>query len=98
MTGASDAAGQVAMDIFRHIQPTLDRMLAKQVADLYSGVWLAADRKSSANIGVADGSMWITELTLNGTDVLRLTQGIEDLTRTTAPITLWSTERKHEFR
>jgi hypothetical protein len=36
MTGSSDAAGNIALDIFRHIQP-MYLNLAREVARLYSG-------------------------------------------------------------
>ncbi|KIM79422.1 hypothetical protein PILCRDRAFT_10258 [Piloderma croceum F 1598] len=48
--------------------------------------------------GVDDGSLWILKLVLNGTDVLRLTQGVTDALKNPMPITLWSTGRRHEFR
>jgi hypothetical protein len=97
-TGTSDAAGDIALDIFRHIQPTLDLILAREVARLYSGQWCANGRDSEIVLGVDDGSLWISKLVLNGTDVLRLTQGVADALKNPMPITLWSTGRRHEFR
>lgn len=99
MTGSSDAAAEIALDIFRKIQPTLDRMLAHEVTVLYTGKWVASGGESEITVKTYDGSLWITKLMLNGTDVLRLTQGIPDgVAQKATPITLWSTGRHHEFR
>jgi len=101
MTGTSDAAGDIALDIFRHIQPTLDLILAREVAKLYPGRWRTSEGNSEIVLGIDDGSLWISKLVLNGTDVLRLTQGIpydEFSLKHPVPITLWSTGRHHEFR
>lgn len=100
MTGTASFVGDVALDIFRHMQPTLDRLLATQVASLYSGRWLPLDDDNSeVAIKVSDGSLWITKLVLKGTDVLAMTQQIPPQESWKAmPITLWSTGRLHEFR
>lgn len=99
MTGSSNAAADIVLDIFRQIQPTLDRVLANEIAVLYSGTWYASDGESEITVKVHDGSLWITKLWLNGTDVLRLTQGNSgEVAQNTTPITLWSAGRHHEFR
>jgi hypothetical protein len=100
MTGTSDAAGEIVLDIFRHIQPILDLILAREVEKLYSGHWISIGGESEIVLAVDDGSLWISRLVLNGTDVLRLTQSVDDalLPKKTMPITLWSTGRLHEFR
>lgn len=99
MTGPSVVAGDIVLDIFRLMQPTLDRILADEVAKLYSGRWVTNDTEESLiNIVLNDGSLWITTLVLHETDVLRLTQGITNDTQKAMPINLWSTGRHHEFR
>lgn len=99
MTGTSETAGDIALNIFKRIQPTLDLILAQQVSDLYSGKWLSGDGNSTTTIEVSGGSLWINSLVLEGTDVLRMTQGlIQDDGKEPMPITMWSTGRTHEFR
>ncbi|KAJ7775676.1 beta-lactamase/transpeptidase-like protein [Mycena maculata] len=100
MTGTAPAVGDIVLDIFRRLQPTLDRLLATSAIELYSGRWTQeTERKSEIFITVAEGSLWITKLQLNGTDVLRLVQGIPEGDNAGAePISLWSTDRLHEFR
>ncbi|KAJ7499888.1 beta-lactamase/transpeptidase-like protein [Mycena latifolia] len=101
MTGSAPIVGNVVLNIFRLLQPTLDRMLAASVAELYSGRWTLSDNdQSEITIVVAEGSLWITKLQLNGTDVLRLIQDIPDSEQhpRAEPITMWSTGRLHEFR
>jgi hypothetical protein len=101
MTGTSDAAGDIALDIFRRFQPTLDIILAREVTKLYAGQWGITGGDSEIVLDVDDGSLWVSKLVLNGTDVLRLTQGIIDVEfslKEPTPIALWSTGRHHEFR
>ncbi|KAJ7039382.1 beta-lactamase/transpeptidase-like protein [Mycena alexandri] len=101
MTGSAPIAGDLVLEMFRQLQPTLDRLLATQVAELYSGRWTTeSDPSSEIFISVAQGSLWITKLQLQGTNVLRLVQNIPDGdTHSRAePITMWSTGRLHEFR
>ncbi|KAJ7165664.1 beta-lactamase/transpeptidase-like protein [Mycena crocata] len=101
MTGSAPTAGDIVLNIFRQLQPTLDHLLAARVTELYSGRWTASDsRESEISIEVVEGSLWISKLHLNGTDVLRLVQSIPQTdTRTRVePITMWSTGRLHEFR
>ncbi|KAJ6544346.1 beta-lactamase/transpeptidase-like protein [Mycena capillaripes] len=101
MTGSSPTAGDIVLDIFRQLQPTLDRLLAVSAAERYSGRWTSKDDvESEISVRVAEGSLWITKLRLKGTDVLRLTQNIPDADKHSRvePITMWSTGRLHEFR
>jgi len=67
MTGTSDTAGDITLD---HFQPTLDLILAREVTKLYSGQWSTTRGDSEIVLGVDDGSLWLTKLVLNGTDVL----------------------------
>ncbi|KAJ7740566.1 beta-lactamase/transpeptidase-like protein [Mycena metata] len=100
-TGSAPIAGHLVLEMFQQLQPTLDRLLAAQVAELYSGRWTAeSDVNSEIVISVAQGSLWINKLQLQGTNVLRLVQNIPDGdTHSRAePITMWSTGRLHEFR
>ncbi|CAK5276247.1 unnamed protein product, partial [Mycena citricolor] len=71
-----------------------DRLLAADAAELYSGAWTPIDGndESKLTIKVMDGSLWMTELRLNGTDVLGVVLPAPE------PIALWSTGRLHEFR
>ncbi|KAK7026569.1 beta-lactamase/transpeptidase-like protein [Favolaschia claudopus] len=104
MTGTvptSTAAGDIVLDIFRHLQPTLDRILTVSAARRYAGRWISADGDGSEIIiRVAEGSLWVTKLFLQGTDVLRLVHHIPDDDRRSKaePITMWSTGRRDEFR
>ncbi|KAF7333048.1 Beta-lactamase/transpeptidase-like protein [Mycena venus] len=101
MTGSAPTAGDIVLDIFRQLQPTLDRILSASVAERYAGRWAAHDQHGSEiSINVAEGSLWITKLHLQGTDVLRLIQNIpdDDKHSRAKPITMWSTGRLHEFR
>ncbi|KAJ7983167.1 beta-lactamase/transpeptidase-like protein [Mycena polygramma] len=101
MTGSASTAGDIALDIFRQLQPTLDRLLASAVAERYSGRWASKDdNESEISIRVTEGSLWVTKLQLKGTDVLRLIQNIpqNDKRSRATPITMWSTGRLHEFR
>ncbi|KAJ7342634.1 beta-lactamase/transpeptidase-like protein [Mycena albidolilacea] len=99
MTGSAPTAGDIVLDIFRQLQPTLDRVLSVTVAQRYAGRWTSGDG-SELSISVAEGSLWITKLHLKGTDVLRLIQNIPDNDKRSRamPITMWSTGRLHEFR
>ncbi|KAF7354605.1 Beta-lactamase/transpeptidase-like protein [Mycena sanguinolenta] len=101
MTGSAPTAGDMVLEIFRQLQPTLDRMLSASVANRYAGRWTSEDGDGSeVSISVAEGSLWITKLHLKGTDVLRLIQNIpdEDKRSRATPITMWSTGRFDEFR
>ncbi|KAJ6579643.1 beta-lactamase/transpeptidase-like protein [Mycena vulgaris] len=101
MTGSAPTAGDIVLNIFRLLQPALDRRVTANVVELYSGRWSLSDNDGSEIfIRVAEGSLWITKLQLNGTDVLRLIQDIPDDDRRShpQPITMWSTGRLHEFR
>ncbi|KAJ7618523.1 hypothetical protein FB45DRAFT_931844, partial [Roridomyces roridus] len=84
--------GDLALDIFRQLQPTLDQLLASSATQLYSGRWISDD--SEIIIAVKEGSLWVTKLQLKGSDVLRLVQDTDK----PEPITVWSTGRLHEFR
>jgi hypothetical protein len=99
MTGSAPTAGDIVLDIFRQLQPTLDRVLSVTVAQRYAGRWTSGN-ESELSITVAEGSLWITKLHLKGTDVLRLIQNIPDNDKSSRamPITMWSTGRLHEFR
>ncbi|KAF8169054.1 beta-lactamase/transpeptidase-like protein, partial [Mycena galopus ATCC 62051] len=101
MTGSAPIAGDMVLDIFRQLQPTLDRILSRSVARRYAGRWTAEDEaESEISINVVEGSLWVTKLHLKGTDVLRLIQNIPDNDKHSlaAPITMWSTGRLDEFR
>lgn len=102
-TGSHKAAWSIALDIFKQLQPSLDQLLTKNSVDNYAGAWESAgleESDSRAVLIVEDGSLWITKLILNGTDVLRMTRGLADgITNEAAmPATMWSTKRPHEFR
>lgn len=102
-TGSSGAAWSIALDIFKQLQPSLDQLLTKNSVDNYAGTWGSAGLEESDSIAVLiveDGSLWINKLILNGTDVLRMTQGLADsiTNEATMPAAMWSTKRQREFR
>lgn len=103
-TGPSGIASKVALDIFGQLQPSLDQLLTKNAVDNYAGTWESADQadsESGAVLIVRDGSLWISELKLNGTDVLRMTQGLSgdgSANEPGMPVMMWSTGRHDEFR
>ncbi|KAJ7200974.1 beta-lactamase/transpeptidase-like protein [Mycena rebaudengoi] len=101
MTGSASTAGDIVLEIFRQLQPALDRILAERAMELYAGRWIfRSNDDSEIIVRVREGSLWIKKLQLNGTDVLRLTQDIpaKDKGVSPFPITMWPTGRLHEFR
>nr|GAT50410.1 predicted protein [Mycena chlorophos] len=92
MTGTSPAVGPLVLDIFRHLQPVLDTLLAERITSLYAGHWRNEDADSEVVITVDKGSLWTSKLWLRGSNVLEVV-GVAP-----APIALWSMGRLHEFR
>lgn len=103
-TGSSGIASKIALDIFGQLQPSLDQILTKNAVENYAGTWGSADLADSEPrvvLIVEDGSLWISELKLNGTDVLRMIQGLsgDDVAKEPAmTVVMWSTGRQDEFR
>ncbi|CAK5282441.1 unnamed protein product, partial [Mycena citricolor] len=93
MTGTTPI-NDLVLDIFRAMQPILDRSLAADAAELYSGACTPIDGSDESKllITVMAGSLWMTELRLKGTGVLGVAFP------TPEPIALSSTGRLHEFR
>ena len=65
---------KLAYDAFELFQPAIDRALADLSIELYVGKWAGADpsaeKKSSARITIDKGTLYIGELTLQGTNAL----------------------------
>ncbi|KAM5544672.1 hypothetical protein V8D89_001570 [Ganoderma adspersum] len=67
-------AAKLAYDAFEIFQPSIDRALADLTTEFDVGVWADADpsaeKKSSAHITIDKGTLYIEELTLQGTNAL----------------------------
>ncbi|KAJ7220213.1 beta-lactamase/transpeptidase-like protein [Mycena pura] len=63
-------AAKIAYDIFEIFQPAVDNTLAELATSMYAGKWSSLDRKSSANVVVDKGILYIENLILNDTDIL----------------------------
>lgn len=91
MSSVYPDTGQIVYDAFEIMQPAIDNALAQLSEQLYAGSWKSADGHSSASIVVEEGTLWITQLTLNGSDAL-------ETLRTSNRVALRSLERRDEFR
>ena len=67
-------AAKLAYNTFELFQPAIDRALADLSTKLYVGKWVdvdpSAEKKSSARITIDKGTLYIEELTLQGTNAL----------------------------
>ncbi|OCH88784.1 beta-lactamase/transpeptidase-like protein [Obba rivulosa] len=91
MSGQYADAAELAYKIFGIFQPAIDAALAQLASDLYSGTWKSQDGDSSAFISVENGTLFMNNLVLNGTDVLPIF-GVP------GRVALRSTERRDELR
>ncbi|PSR83958.1 hypothetical protein PHLCEN_2v5562 [Hermanssonia centrifuga] len=84
-------AAKLAYDAFEIMQPFMDSALATLSRKLYAGKWESSDGNSSASIVVEKGTLYISNLVLNGSDVLPMFNASER-------VPLRSSERRDEFR
>nr|A0A384XLH1.1 RecName: Full=Beta-lactamase-like protein str6; AltName: Full=Strobilurin A biosynthesis cluster protein r6 [Strobilurus tenacellus]ATV82116.1 hydrolase 2 [Strobilurus tenacellus] len=102
-TGTATVTGNIALEIFRIMQPYLDKLQERKVKERFAGHWRLplqtnATSGSMVDISVSDGSLWITRLVLNGTDVLSLTEAMPAFGGARSRrVALWSM-RRDEFR
>lgn len=84
-------ATKIAYDSLDFLQPAFDKAQAELVASLYGGNWSSSDGNSSVSVVVQKGTLFVSNLILNGTDVLATFQ-------VPGKLPLRSSERRDEFR
>ncbi|KAG9027084.1 hypothetical protein FS837_004391 [Tulasnella sp. UAMH 9824] len=96
MTGLDHNALKVAINAIQIFQRAFDQLLEQTTMQLYGGYWRSDDGKSEAITYVEKGSLWLSRLFLNGTDVFEVLEG--PLYPRGRRYGLWSTGRDEEFR
>ncbi|KAL1864074.1 hypothetical protein VTK73DRAFT_6164 [Phialemonium thermophilum] len=91
MTGVFPDAGAVCWETLQAFQPAIDSILAKRARKLYVGEWSSADGLAKAITSLHKGTLFLDQLTYNGTNVLETFQ-------MEGRFALRSTARKDEFR
>lgn len=81
--------------VTNHVQAAFDRVLEDIVRNSLVGTWRSADGLASLRVEIDHGSLYVSEYTINGTDVLRVMQGDEP--RASARLPLWATD-DNEYR
>ncbi|EIN12787.1 beta-lactamase/transpeptidase-like protein [Punctularia strigosozonata HHB-11173 SS5] len=83
------------------VQPEFERILAREAGRLYAGAWLPSPSSADpfqnhVELTIWDGTLWVENLVVNGTDILALFQDVPSGKARRAP--LWPTGREGEFR
>ncbi|KAF5342267.1 hypothetical protein D9611_001309 [Ephemerocybe angulata] len=101
LTTGSANPDEFADEAFQALQPAFHDALAKEVSSSYVGKWDSGSG-NSAETKLIDGQLFLTQLIINGSDVLRILQEkrllIKDTKQGVRPVALWSTGRLDEFR
>lgn len=93
MTGTYGNTEKVIGEVYKHFQPAFDSIHERATKDLYAGTWKSEASNSTAVISVADGSMWMDALTIQGRDILAVLRDDKP-----EKMALASTGREGEFR
>ncbi|KAG8904132.1 hypothetical protein FRC00_014216, partial [Tulasnella sp. 408] len=96
MTGLDHNALKVAINAIQIFQRAFDQLLEQTTMQLYGGYWRSDDGKSEAITYVEKGSLWLSRLFLNGTDVFEVLEG--PMYPRGRRYGLWTTGRDEEFR
>ncbi|KAG9027017.1 hypothetical protein FS837_004403 [Tulasnella sp. UAMH 9824] len=96
MTGLDHNALKVAINAIQMFQRAFDQLLEQTTMQLYGGYWRSDDGKSEAITYVEKGSLWLSRLFLNGTDVFEVLEGPRYPRG--RRYGLWTTGRDEEFR
>ncbi|KAG9002541.1 hypothetical protein FRB90_011361 [Tulasnella sp. 427] len=96
MTGRDPYAQKIAIDAIQMFQPAFDALLERTTMEMYGGYWQSDDGKSVAITYVEKGSLWLSRLFLNGTDVFEVLEG-PGYPRGRR-YGFWTTGRDEEFR
>lgn len=75
--------------ITNHVQAAFDRVLEDITRDNLVGKWGSTDRLVSLTVEIDHGSMYVSEFTINSTDVLQVMQENQPWALTRLP--LWAT-------
>ena len=71
MTGKSDDSFEMAFEAIEIFQPFIDRYISSIASTLYDGTFQSNDGRSRVSTYVKNGGLWISELILDGEDILR---------------------------
>ncbi|KAG9021907.1 hypothetical protein FS837_006870 [Tulasnella sp. UAMH 9824] len=96
MTGLDHNALKIAINAIQIFQRAFDQLLERTTMELYGGHWKSDDGKSEAITYVEKGSLWLSRLFLNGTDIFELLEG--PLYPRGRRYGIWTTGRDEEFR
>ncbi|KAG8916832.1 hypothetical protein FRC00_014344, partial [Tulasnella sp. 408] len=95
MTGFDHNALKIAINAIQIFQGAFDRLLEQTTMELYGGYWKSDDGKSEAITYVEKGSLWLSRLFLNGTDIFAVLEG--PLYPRGRRYGIWTTGRDEEF-
>ncbi|KAH9947539.1 beta-lactamase/transpeptidase-like protein [Amylocystis lapponica] len=77
--------------IFEQIQSAFDAVLEDAVRGLLVGTWHSSDARGTIAVTFDDGSLFVSEYTLNGTDVLQVMQADGASGAASEKVALWAT-------
>ncbi|KAG8921540.1 hypothetical protein FRC01_000197 [Tulasnella sp. 417] len=96
MTGLDHGALKIAINAIQIFQRAFDHLLEQTTMELYGGYWKSDDGKSEMITYVEKGSLWLSRLFLNGTDIFEVLEG--PLYPRGRRYGIWTTGRDEEFR
>lgn len=96
MTGRFPFASSIAVQTIQAFQSAFAREIRLVSNELYFGRWVSDDHKSEAVTFIDNGSLYISKLVVNGTDIFAVLEG--PAYPRTRRYGLWTTGREDEFR
>ncbi|KAG8945132.1 hypothetical protein FRC04_001198 [Tulasnella sp. 424] len=75
MTGLDHKALKIGINAIQIYQSAFDKLVEQTTMELYGGYWQSEDKQSVAITYVEKGSLWLSRLFLNGTDVFEQLEG-----------------------
>lgn len=96
MTGRYHDAAYIATQIIQAFQAAFDPKVTGIASGRFGGFWVSEDEMSTAVTYMENGSLWINQLILNGTDVFEVLEGPRYPSH--RRYGLWTTGRDDEFR
>ncbi|KAF9454094.1 beta-lactamase/transpeptidase-like protein [Macrolepiota fuliginosa MF-IS2] len=103
LTGTYTNTAEIVHRAASLFQPAIHKLLEERVTKAYTGHWAGASTedhkgRTTAEIKLINGGLYLTELVVRGYDVLRIVEDADVSLHKPYPIALWNTGRPGEFR
>lgn len=97
LTGTAENSAMWVEEAVSRFNPVFENIQKRQILRVYGGVWGNGDDR--ATVELLNGALYITQLIIRGTDVLRQIQNPDpNVGEKGKPVALWTTGRTGEFR